>query len=787
MKFDRYNAIILNHNCAVAICIALLSICALQDAHSKQSPSKQLTLTGTVISSAEEANNKISLAHPRLSDKPFESKILVKHRLNYDIELDGFYEHKPSTLSSAVLLTLHNPDSGEWIMLTGRERATLPDPFQSIATIDLPIDGDPVLSIQTEQRARVADMNGWILRGQLAITSGTLDVSGWMGQGERHDYALYHMYPSGTNVKTQFEIIISGLQNSDSYATAGSILSLLIPRSLNNLDWSPYGFTLEPFSEDAELVSDKTGHEMGIVVYEVTEDNDFWGIQVFCHGDLQYTPVALATSMITAIDREYPVGADQVNYLSWNNEQLLRIKLQTFADQTTYWFESVIVPGEICSHHVFANSNDGPEQTNVSLITILNKFKRSDVSGSKPFNLTHARKHFFNDAGIYYYDQGDYETASDYFAQSVILKPDDEQIIENWFTALSYANRYEDGILATDIVASSRPLSLTEMSWKHYFQYRMGNYVEAEAGYQSIFAQGYNNVEDLLIYIDLLSIEERYEDILAFVESNEALFDDSDSDNKAKFRAYHASSLMYTDQSDIALETVNKAISQVGQKPELVETKILILEELNKLTELRNLAEDLINRGVAKASTYHSLGLAEYKQSHYQKAYDYLTKAVILDPDNATYSDDLMTMSGLIGQGDRRLLSRDQPQLLLPSIWNFTADAVNLDNESDYHIDKMYKLIQFSPGEKLVKTYYMDYVIHNETGAEALNTLNISFDPLNEKIGVNSLVIYGQHGELIAEGDSDTYYIKDESNSEASYENLYLYLFQRQLPVIVFS
>jgi len=775
MNLDRNCASFGRHIHAVTICIALMCQSAQQDAHSKLSSDDQLTLTGTVVSSAEEADNMISLQHPRLSEKPFENKIFVKHRLHYDIDIDGFYEHKPSTLSSGVLLALHHPDSGEWIMLTARGRATLPDPFQTIATIDLPIAGEPKLLAQTEQRARVAGMNGWMLHGKLTMNAGTLDVNGWIGQGERHDYALYHIYPAGTAEKTPFEDISNALQHSDSYATAGTILSLLMPSSLKNLDWSPYGFKLNSFTSDAELISDNTGHEMGIVIYEISAVNDFWGIQAFCHGDLENTPVALATSMIKAIDREYPVNADQVDYLDWKNERLLRIKLQTYADETTYWFESVIIPGEYCSHHVFANSNDGAKQTSSSLIEVLNQFNRSAISGAKPFDLTEAHKNFFNDAGIYYYDQGDYETASEYFAQSVILLPDDDQIIENWFTALSYSKKYAEGILATEIVASSKTLSLTEKSWKHYFQYQIGDYAAAEAGYLNIFEQGYDNVEDMLIYMDLLNIEERYEDILAFVASNEALFDDSTNDNKAKFRSYHASSLMHTDQSEAALETVDIAITQLGEKPELIEAKILILEDLNKLSELRDLAEDLISRGVAKASTYYSLGLAEYQQSHYQKAYDYLTKAVVLDPGNAMYAEDLMTISGMIGQGDQRLLSDDQPPLMLPSVWTFTPAAVTTDNESDYVIDKMYKLIHFEPDEKLVKTYYMDYVIHNETGAESLNTLNISFDPLNEQIGVNSLVVYDQNGTVLAEGDRNTYYIRDESGSEASFEkSLYI-------------
>ncbi len=775
MNFERNSSSIRRCVHLLTICLAPVCVTAQQDADSAHSPDSNFKLTGTMISSADEARQKISFERPRLWDKPFENIILVKHRLHYVIDIEGFYEHKPSTTSTGTILSLNNPDSHEWVMLVARERPTLPEPFQAIEPIDIHIENNPILHVQVGERSRSAEMNGWKLHGKMTINNSTMDVSGWMGQGERYDYALYHLYPEGSAAHKHSNAIIDGLQQSNAYATTGSILSLLMPKSLNELDWSPYGFTLKPFASDTNIVSDKSAHDMGIVAAEIHDDNDFWGIQAYCHGNLEITPVAIATAMTRAVEREYPKDPDKVDYMEWNQEKLLRIRLQSSADGETYWYESITIPGEYCSQQIFASSNDGIKQTSQILRDILSHYSRSKISGSTPFNLTHAHKYLFNHTGIYYYDQGDYATASTYFAESVRLDPDDDQIVENWLTALSYAGSYQDGIYATDIVSSARPLSLVEKSWKYYFQYMIEDYVSAAEGYLSIFQQGYDNIDDLLIYMDLLTIENKYDELLIFIDQYKDLFDDSSDYSKAKIGSYYASSLLHTNQAELALEAIDMAINKLGEKSLLIEVKILILEEQNNLIELRRLAEDLIGRGVASASVYYSLALAEYQQLHYQKANDYLAKAVTLEPDNVQYSEDLMTVSSMIGQGDLRLLSDDPPQLMLPKSWDFTAARITRQIDADYQIDKMYKLIHFVSGEKLVKTYYMDYVIHSETGAETLNTLNFTFDPLNEQIGVNTLAVYDQEGRLIAEGDRNTYYIKDESSSEANFsKSLYI-------------
>ncbi len=711
----------------------------------------------------------ISLARPRLAEKPFRNKILVAHRLYYDADLPGFHEDLVSASNPDVLLALHNPESKEWVLLIARPRSTPPDPLSGIDPISIPNEQGHTLSVHAEDRLMLAGMNGWNVQGRLNTDRQNMTVAGWIGQGGKHDYALYHVYPDASPGHQRSALILQGLKHSNANASAGSLLALIANKSLQQMDWSPYGFNLDLSDYSSELLSDASAHELGIVIADIDENEDFWAIQSFCHGAMTTLPVALSYSMNKLVGREYPAESDQIDHLEWNNEKLLRIKIEENSKGKASWYQAVLIPGDTCSQQVIASTNNSEKATSKLVRSVLNKFTRVEVNGIEPYDLTTSQMHFFNDAGIYFHDHGDYQTATTYFSEAARLSHNEEQIIANWTGSLISNKEHDKAIAVYDLTRSSRELTQNEQSWLHYLQYLTNDYSAAESGYLSLFEQGFVEADDLLVYMDLLSIQERYPELLKFSETYRSAFKNSAPQSRAKLSAYAAIALQKTGQPEEAADLLQQAISDYGSTSSLLEAKILILEDQERFSELRQLAQDLIERGVANAAVYYSLAEAEFQQSHYQEAYEHLTKAVAMAPGNTQYSQDLMTVAGMIGRDDLSLLDESLEQLPLFAEWDFTATPFDMPEDSDYVVDKMYKIISFSSGGHVTKTFYMDYIIYNDAGAEALNTLDFGFDPLNEKIGVNQLNVYDRAGALIASADPDTYYIQDDTSQEASF------------------
>jgi len=180
---------------------------------------------------------------------------------------------------------------------------------------------------------------------------------------------------------------------------------------------------------------------------------------------------------------------------------------------------------------------------------------------------------------------------------------------------------------------------------------------------------------------------------------------------------------------DEALQLLNEMTADRPFDAELVYERMSILNDMGNPAEVLKLAESLIENGYRSLQSYYYKGDAEYQLRSYRTAKDSFEEALTFAPGNTTVREYIDAIDLMLGQGD-------------VSTINTAIDAVPLPKD-------------------LQKIFAADDVSTTASGygAEYLS------------LYVNSLLVRNAAGEVLGEGDLNTYYIThNEDGYEASTE-----------------
>jgi tetratricopeptide (TPR) repeat protein/transglutaminase-like putative cysteine protease len=375
-----------------------------------------------------------------------------------------------------------------------------------------------------------------------------------------------------------------------------------------------------------------------------------------------------------------------------------------------------------------------------------------------------ANAYLLNAIGLHYYDARSFRDAFDYFQQANELVPDDDAYIVNAARSLVEIDAFREA--ADWIQPRLAPFAdnLQVQSWDAWLAYQTDNPERALRIYDSIFDTEYRDNDDFSAYMDLLAGADRWEDLdREFAQYTAGGVDD-------ETRMLQVQLLTRRERFDDALLVLDKMTEGRPFNADLAYERMSILDQMGKSAEVLQIADVLIAEGYRSLQSYYLKGDAEYQLRSYRNARESFEEALKFAPANTSIKEYLEAIDHMLGEGDTSTISQEIEVVAMPQQVKRIFDATDVSStENGYGAVFLARVAgyDFDGSDVLRESIYRKIQILDDNGVTQFSTLEFDFDPGFEQLYVNSLVVRNSEGEVIGEGDLNTYYI---TNSETGYE-----------------
>lgn len=376
--------------------------------------------------------------------------------------------------------------------------------------------------------------------------------------------------------------------------------------------------------------------------------------------------------------------------------------------------------------------------------------------------------YLLNALGRHYFDAHSFREAFRFFSHANELHPDDEAYLMNSLRALAEIDAYNEAMDWLQPRIAPFADSQAVQSWDAWLAYQTDDAEKAVRIYRELFAAEYRDDDDFSVFVTMLADAEQWEELdSAYVAYTAGGVND-------KTRLLQVQLLSRRGQHDTALALLDEMMTGRPFSADLVYERMSILDDQGRSSEVLSLANSLIEKGYRSLQSYYHKGDAEFQLRSYRVARESFEEALTFSPGNTTIREYLDAIDLKLGQGDVSAINTEIDPVPLPRNMRriFAADDAST-GESGYGAEYLNRITgyAFNGGVTLTETMYRKIRVIDDNGISQFSTLEFDFDPSYEHLYVNSLVVRNADGEVLAEGDINTYYItSNEDGYEASTE-----------------
>ncbi|MCH6255934.1 DUF3857 domain-containing protein [Puniceicoccaceae bacterium K14] len=372
-----------------------------------------------------------------------------------------------------------------------------------------------------------------------------------------------------------------------------------------------------------------------------------------------------------------------------------------------------------------------------------------------------------NEIGLNAYNRNDYVLAKKYFEAAFSLQPGDETLLGNILQTQSELQLYSQGIETYQVNKNNFPGNQRLEARYANFLYNTGQAQEAANVFESLFANEYNNEDDLLEYLNaLIDLDQR----LLAIEKTKAFI--------KRTQSWQATRWLASMQSDEGQYDSAEATLQSLKKKRPFDSQIdfdLVTLYYNSGTQNKALdAIKQLDTNTQGQSRFLALkGKIHYAKKEYEKAKENFELALENNPGNTDIKEWLDYAANAIGKSDTEVLKEEItpveiPQSLLSQI---PIPGIANDKPTQSNILRSIIAIEFEP-EKIDKTTtYRNIRILDDASLESYKTLSFNYDPFAEKIFINQLDVFDENDQLIASGNPDDFYVMDGADTSMATED----------------
>jgi tetratricopeptide (TPR) repeat protein len=369
----------------------------------------------------------------------------------------------------------------------------------------------------------------------------------------------------------------------------------------------------------------------------------------------------------------------------------------------------------------------------------------------------------WNDIGIDYHQAQQYALSVPYFRSAFEFSPDDPVILENLLSSLTRSGGYQEALTHFAGHAGRFSDRLLLQSFGPFLLAQMGRVEEAASAYAALFARGYQNEFDLKDYVELLWEMGRSQEALLAVSEYRR---DRDSLGAARLAAVLYRRL---GQHDLAIALLAKKRQAAPAEPGLAQDLLDTLHEAGREGEAVDLALDLVAKGHGSSDVHFRKGRSELALGRFAAAQSSFQRTLDQNEAHAEARQYLAYVSGLLGRGDVEAVRRAIPPVEIPDSLGTlprSDPAAGQCRDSGACYLSRVTAISYLKGVEYRTTEYAWIRLSDQKSVSILSSLQYSFDPLNERIYVNTLRVFGPDGKLQGTGEVATYFVTDESPEE---------------------
>jgi len=197
---------------------------------------------------------------------------------------------------------------------------------------------------------------------------------------------------------------------------------------------------------------------------------------------------------------------------------------------------------------------------------------------------------------------------------------------------------------------------------------------------------------------------------------------------------------------------------------------------VGQYTKSIEICRKLIKEGFESYDLYSLKGETEYYLKWYSDSKISLEKALSYAPNDKSVKNLLDIVSGQLGEGYNSIIKGEitavpVPQEILDkALLSLNGNKEDLSKYNSY-FQSYVKGFSFIKNKEIKFTAYRVIKINNMAGVNKYSTIQIPYNPFNEDIFINSIIVKDSQNNVVSKGEPKTYYIIDKQNNEfANYE-----------------
>lgn len=379
-----------------------------------------------------------------------------------------------------------------------------------------------------------------------------------------------------------------------------------------------------------------------------------------------------------------------------------------------------------------------------------------DLSGAEAKAPLPEYAYFINGMGLYYADHGNTGRALDYFAQAWDRYPELADFLFNYGMVAMNRSEPERVVDKLEPAVEQFPddMRLPHLLANAYVQ--SGRETEGIALFEKMLADGVEDPELLGNYFGSLDQQGNYERLVEVA----APYLDSDYADLARIWT----AVAWRDSGDLekAWSTIEPHLEAMLDAPDTLGFVINLALQRNEYAEALTYADEALERtGNQEYEFYRGLALLNLGQ--FAASREAFETTVAANPGNADARSLLSQVINLLGQNDPSLYATPiEAVALIPELENYAhANSPEYLAKTGALGHLMGEAVHWEPGAPYRCTRYMNFEVRDRDALARLKETVIPFDPLAERVYVNSLKVYDADGNLVAEGNPSQYYLSD--------------------------
>jgi tetratricopeptide (TPR) repeat protein len=377
-----------------------------------------------------------------------------------------------------------------------------------------------------------------------------------------------------------------------------------------------------------------------------------------------------------------------------------------------------------------------------------------------------AERMALNGIGLVYFKEERFEQSADFFKKAVELGGAQKGTaylanltlarirIGSYQTALDDLDQHSGFVDSEPALAADRA----------FLQGQLGEFEPALTNYEKLFKAGYESEDNFKDYLGLLAKTQQSQKALDQI----ALYlKRQDSPGIVVAQGAALERLRRFDEAVALLKTEREKHPFDASLVYSLGDAFIVA---GKPSEALSLCDEVLKTEGPSAGIWLLKGRAEFALKWYREAKESFNDVIREAPSNTEARDYLQILSGVLGEGSNAAAQDPVDPVPIPGeLTNSLPGPVEGfgRDEGAYYVRDI-EAVSFRPGKESKTTEYLKVQILSPTGVSAFSTFQLVFNPLNEEIYVNQLLVKSAPGELVSTGRMADYYVLDDRSSTSA-------------------